>query len=211
MNSNDHTSIKKLRKKISVVEVVIILLLVLVWLATWYLITQSKQKHIDTMITLQENILSMTVNHYGTSAPGETLQISWPFENGYHLFIIRDNRVLYSSDNLIQKGAGLNEAFGKALNSQNLIKHMSVSNSGTDWIKRDSLSQQQWITWLASPETHEVFGILADETYLFNLSGFIRFRFIMMVCAGLASAVLLLFLIWALSWMRLSAIKGLRD
>jgi len=31
----------------------------------------------------------------------------------------------------------------------------------------------------------------------------------LLVCAGLASALLLLALIWALSWMRLSAVKGL--
>jgi len=210
MKSATSPSIKELRKKISMVEVIIILLLILVWLVVWFFITHEKQKHIDKMITLENSILHMAVDQYGDAVYDPALKISWPFQNELHLFIIKDASIVYSSqESILPKGTPVTDAFGKALNSQIFLGHMRISESGTDWIRHDNLTDRQWITWLASPEIGAIFGIQANETYLLKLSGFVHFRFVMMICAGLASAVLLLFLIWALSWIRLSSIKGL--
>ncbi len=86
---------------------------------------------------------------------------------------------------------------------------MRMGMAGTDWIKPDKISSRIWISWSASGNSDYMFGIASDEEDLLALTGYPDFRLLLLICAALASALLLLALVWALSWMRLSAVKGL--
>jgi hypothetical protein len=89
-----------------------------------------------------------------------------------------------------------------------VIPRIRTGQHGTNWIRLNKVSARLWLSWSAS-EDGSVFGIASDEEALLALTGFPDFKVMLLVCAALASALLLLGLIWALSWMRLSAVKGL--
>lgn len=197
-----------LAKKISRVEVVIVLILILVWLSVFVLMNIRQQEHVEKMTSLQEKILTLAADRL---KPGsETQDILWPFYDTFSYCIIEGNIIIASNlDRLEGKNMTLTEAFGDFLNSQEMLKQLRMNKGGTDWIRPDKISPRQWVSWSSDTGNSHIIALVSDEEALLALSGYQGYKFLLLICACLCSALLLLALIWALSWMRLSAVKGL--
>jgi hypothetical protein len=196
-----------LKKKISLTEIIILLLLIIVWGSMFWAMNAKKEKYVHTMVAFQEQVLTLAGQQVesGQVLTGE----NWPFRDIFRYFVVRDSRIISSNLPWINGGSlSLKEAFGGYINAEEVIPRIRMGTNGTNWIRRDKVSARLWMSWSAF-EDGSVFGIVSDEEALLGLTGFPDFKAMLLVCAVLASALLLLGLIWALSWMRLSAVKGL--
>ncbi|MGC9325816.1 MAG: hypothetical protein ACP5G0_13830 [Desulfomonilia bacterium] len=201
---------KELAKKISKVEILILLALILMWVMTYAWMNLKKGEHLETMFSLQGQVLSLAQENKGQDMSG--VSRSWPFSQTFPLLVISDRTIVRSSpDQLMSTPIPLEEAFGKYINADVLLRKMHASSQGSDWIKPDKISQKQWVTWMHAKNGEHTLALLCDEKALLQLSGYADYSFMLLVCAVLASGLLLLALIWALSWMRLSAVKGLLE
>lgn len=196
-----------LKKKISLAEIIILFLLVVVWVGMFMIVGARKESYISTMVTFQEQILSLAdrQENFQNLDPER-----WPFTGAFRFFLVMDSRVASSNLPWVEdSGASVEEAFGGFINSQEVLPRMRTGTDGTAWIRPDKVSPRIWVSWSASERGERIFGVASDEEELLALTGFPDFRLLMLICAALASALLLLSLIWALSWLRLSAVKGL--
>ena len=208
MKNHKNPEFRPLAKKIARVEVVIIVLLIAVWLSTYGLIAKQKQKFVDKIIVLQEEILSLAGQRI---KPGDDpAGFEWPFHNGFNYLII-ENFIISASSIDTPKGKNLtiNDAFGQYINGGQMLKGLRTKTKGSDWIRRDKISPKQWISWSAGTNGSYITAVVSDENAIFALSGFNSFKFLLIICACLCSALLLLALIWILSWLRISAVKTL--
>jgi hypothetical protein len=195
-----------LKKKISLAEITILLLLVVVWLGMFLIVGARKERYIEAMVSLQGQVLSLADRQAVLQDldPG-----TWPFPRVFRFFLVKDSRVVSSNLPWIESPEpSVEDAFGRFINSHEVLPRMRTGTSGTAWIRLNKVSPRIWISWSASDRGEWVFGVASDEEELLALTGFPDFRLTMLVCAALASALLLLSLIWVLSWLRLSAVKG---
>lgn len=201
--------IADLKKKISLTEIVILFLLVIVWGSMFWVMNAKREKYIHTMVAFQEQVLALA-GQRAESAREFTGNI-WPFQDTFRYFVVRDSRIVSTNLPGIEDGSlSLKEAFGGYINAEEVIPRIRAGMNGTNWIRHDKVSARLWVSsWSAFEGDDSVFGIVSDEEALLALTGYPDFRVMLLVCAVLASALLLLGLIWALSWMRLSAVKGL--
>ncbi|MBN2297698.1 MAG: hypothetical protein JXM72_03850 [Deltaproteobacteria bacterium] len=210
MKENTPPQYKSLARQISGVEIIIILILIIVWLSFFILMNTQQQKRVANMTRLQENILALAVDEL--TLKDNATEISWPFTETFSYFVLRDEVIVASNlDMLKETSLTLTEAFGDFFNADEMIKHLRMELRGTDWIRPDKISPRKWISWSSQPASPYVVAIISDEAGLMDMSGHLAFKRAALVCACLASALLLLALIWALSWMRLSAVKGLAE
>lgn len=196
-----------LKKKISLAEITILFLLVIVWVGMFMIVGARKESYISTMMTFQEQILSLAERQADLQ---DLDQERWPFTGTFRFFLVSDSRIVSSNLPWVEgSGASVEEAFGGFINSQEVLPRMRTGTDGTAWIRPDKISPRIWVSWSASDRGERIFGVASDEEELLALTGFPDFRLLMLICAAQASALLLLSLIWALSWLRLSAVKGL--
>jgi len=208
MKKNIPPEYKSLARKISGVEIIILLILIMVWISVYFLMNTQQSKHIGKMTLLQEDILALAFDEL--TPADKTTELSWPFTDTFSYFILENNIIIASNMDMLKgKDLTLKKVFGDSFNAETMIKHLQMESSGTDWVKLDKISPKKWISWRSKPESPYVVALLSDEDDLNNLSSHKDFRRAVMVCACLASALLLLALIWALSWLRLSAVAGL--
>jgi len=208
MKENIPPQYRSLAKQISGVEIVVILILIIVWVSYFFVMNAQQHKHVEMMTGLQENILVLGADELAMK--GDEAGISWPFPHTFSYCVFKDERIVASNlDMLEETDLTLTGAFGDFFNADEMIRHFRTEPIGTDWIRPDKLSPRRWISWSLQPDTGYVGAIISDEADLMALSGYQAFKRTALICAGLASALLLLALIWALSWMRLSAVKGL--
>lgn len=199
--------IADLKKKISLTEIIILLLLVIVWGSMFWAMNAKREKYIHTMVAFQEQVLTLASQQEENAR--ELTGKNWPFRDTFRYFVVRDSRIVSTNLPGIEDGSpSLKEAFGGYINAEEVIPRIRTGQNGTNWIRLNKVSARLWLSWSAS-EDGSVFGIASDEEALLALTGFPDFKVMLLVCAALASALLLLGLIWALSWMRLSAVKGL--
>lgn len=197
-----------LKKKISATEIIIISLLIIVWGGMFWAMNAKKEKYIHTMVAFQEQILVMAEER--AEGVEKISPESWPFQGPFRYFVVRDSRIVSSNHpGLEGEAASLDDAFGKFINSKEVLPRIRTGTDGTNWIRPDKVSPRLWLSWSSSGQGSSVLGIISNEDDLLALTGYPDFRLLLLICAGLASALLLLALIWALSWMRLSAVKGL--
>ncbi len=196
-----------LKKKISLTEIVILFLLVIVWGSMFWAMNAKREKYIHTMVAFQEQVLTLAGQR--AESDRELTGENWPFRDTFRYFVVRDSRIVSTNLPGIESGnPSLKEAFGGYINAEEMIPRIRTGTGGTNWIRHDKVTSRLWVSWSAF-EDGSVFGIVSDEEALLALTGFPDFKVMLLVCAVLASALLLLGLIWALSWMRLSAVKGL--
>lgn len=210
MKNNTPAQYKSLAKKIAHVEIVIILTLIFVWISAFYLMNVQKKQYIDKMTFIQEKVLALANDQL--TAGTATQDISWPFTDIFSYFVIENNTIIASNiDRLADKTLTMHEAFGKFGHASEMMKQMRFSTDGTDWIRLDKISPKKWISWSGDKEGPYIVAIMSDEDSLLDISGYQGYKLLLLVCACLFSALLLLALVWALSWMRLSAVKGLLE
>ncbi|HHO75555.1 MAG TPA: hypothetical protein ENN05_03880 [Deltaproteobacteria bacterium] len=208
MKKNIPPQYKSLARKISGAEIVIVLILVLVWLSFFVLTNVQRNTNIDKMTLLQENILALALDDL--TQQDHATGIAWPFTDTFSYLLIKDGDIIASNlDWLMEDDLTPGKAFGDFFNADEMIEHLETELRGTDWIRPDKISPRKWISWRSQPASPYVVALLSDENDLLDLSGHLAFKRAALVCTSLASALLLLALIWALSWMRLSAVKGL--
>ena len=208
MKENIPPQYRSLAKQISGVEIVIILILIIVWVSYFFLVNTLQHRRIETMTGLQENILALGADDLFPK--DVSAGISWPFPDTFSFCVLKDDNIVASNlDMLEEADLTLTRAFGDFFNADEMILHFRREPIGTDWVRPDKLSPRKWISWSLQPDTGYVSAIISDEADLMALSGYQVFKRTALICAVLASALLLLALIWALSWMRLSAVKGL--
>lgn len=208
MEKRSLLDIAGLKKRISLAEIIILLMLVMVWGGMFWAMNVKKEKYIHTMVAFQEQVLALAQDRLEGGM--EISPDSWPMRDPFQYFIVRDSRIVSSNHPGIEDGGmSLDDAFGRFINSQEIIPRIKTGTDGSNWIRSDKVTPRLWLSWSTSGRSSEVLGIISNEEDLLALTGYPDFRFMLLVCAGLASALLLLALIWALSWMRLSAVKGL--
>jgi hypothetical protein len=207
ISPNQH---KTLATKIAKVEIVIILILIFVWLSVFYLMNTKQKEYIGKMTSLQEKILLLTNE---TLTPYNTAEkISWPLKDVFSYLVIAENTIIDSDiDRLRGKNLTIKQAFGNFSHAQEMMKQLRLSKDGTDWIKLDKMAPKQWISWSTIPQSPYIVALISSEDNLMDISGYKGYRFMLLICACLVSALLLLFLIWALSWIRISAVKALME
>ncbi len=195
-----------LARKITRAEALVVMALILVWLLVWAVMVHQREVHVQRMLTLQEDILAL-------AAPSLTIQGKaanqrvWPLRAGIHYLFIQDDLITATSDQVL--AAQGQAALSRALHGEELLIHLRRTPQGSDWFRGDKLSPRQWVSW-RTDQQQTTLALVASEEVLLGLSGFSDFRLILLVCAGLASGLLLLALIWALSWLRISALAGLQ-
>ena len=210
MKNNTPEQYKSLAKKIAHVEIVILLILIFAWILVFYLMNVQKKHYIDKMTFIQEKVLVLANDQL--TAGTATQDISWPFTGIFSFFVIEDNSIIASNiDRLEDKTLTKQEAFGKFGHASEMMKQMRFNSGGTDWIRLDKLSPKKWISWSGDNEGPYIVAIMSDENSLLDISGYHGYKLLLLICACLFSALLLLALIWALSWMRLSAATGLLE
>ena len=205
MKNNTSTQFKSLVKKISRVEIVILLILIFQWISIFSLMHTQRLKHIEKMVSLQEKILTLANDQLesGITAP----DISWPFNDVFRYIIIEDTAIIASNiERLDGKNLSLKEAFGKFNHASEVMKQLHMDMDGSDWIRLDKLSPKEWLSWRIIKGSPYTIAIISDEDSLLSISGYRGYKFLLLICACLFSALLLLALIWALSWLRLSAV-----
>ncbi len=209
MKNNIPVQIQTLAKKISLVEIVILLILIFLWISIFYLMHTKRQEHVEKMVSLQEKILTLASNQLESGI--EASSISWPFNNIFGYVIIENTTIIASN---IQRLSGndlsIKEAFGTFMHASEMMKQLRMEKDGTDWIRLDKFSPKEWLSWRSIEGTPYTISILSDEDRLLGISGYPGYKFLLLICACLFSALLLLALIWALSWLRLSAAKELQ-
>ena len=208
MKNNTPEQFKSLAKSISQVEIVILLILIFLWISTFYLMHTQRIKHVMKMVSLQEKILTLANDQLvaGVTAPN----LSWPFQGVFSYMIIEDTEIITSNiERLGGKNLSIKEAFGTYMHASEVMKQLRMDRDGTDWIRLDKLSPRQWLSWRIIEGTPYIITIISDEDALLDIAGYHGYRLLLLICACLFSALLLLALIWALSWMRLSAVKEL--
>ena len=205
MKNNTSTQFKSLVKKISRVEIVILLILIFQWISIFSLMHTQRLKHIEKMVSLQEKILTLANDQLesGITAP----DISWPFNDVFGYIIIENTAIIASNiERLDGKNLSLKEAFGKFIHASEVMKQLRMDKDSSDWIRLDKLSPRQWLSWRIIEGSPYTIAIISDEDSLLSISGYQGYKFLLLICACLFSALLLLALIWALSWLRLSAV-----
>ena len=208
MKNNSPSQFKSLAKKISLVEIVILLTLILMWISTFYLMHTQRIKHVVKMVSLQEKILNLAQDQLRAGATAS--DISWPFNGVFAYMIIEDSEIIATDvEGLNGKNLSIKEAFGTYMNASEMMKQLRINSDGTDWIRLDKLSPKQWLSWRIMEGTPYTIAIISDEDALLDIAGYHGYRLLLLICACLFSALLLLALIWALSWLRLSAVKDL--
>ena len=80
-------------KKISRIEVSIIITLIIVWISTGIIISKSKKDYLSGIVQLQSRVLNLAKDYLGTGLNNnceeivlESLRKSWPFEDHFSLF-----------------------------------------------------------------------------------------------------------------------------
>ena len=208
MKNNTPAQFKSLAKKISTVEIVILLVLILLWISTFYLMHTQRIKHVVKMVSLQEKILNLAQDQLRAGATAS--DISWPFNGVFAYMIIEDSEIIATDvEGLNGKNLSIKEAFGTYMHASEVMKQLRMDRDGTDWIRLDKLSPKQWLSWRILEGTPYTIAIISDEDNLLEIAGYHGYRLLLLICACLFSALLLLALIWALSWLRLSAVKDL--
>ena len=197
-----------LKKKISLTEIIILFLLVIVWGSMFWAMNAKREKYIHTMVAFQEQVLALADQR--AESDREFTGKNWPFQDTFRYFVVRDSQIVSTNLPGIEGGnPSLQEAFGGYINAREVIPRVRTGTNGTNWIRHDKVTARLWVSWAASGSDGSALGIISDEEALLALTGYPDLRIMLLVCAVLASALLLLALIWALSWMRLSAVKGL--
>lgn len=208
MGKNNPAQYRSLAKKISKVELLLLFALIMMWVLTYAWMGVKRSEHLETMSSLQQQILLLAKDSIDPDT--HDLRQVWPLGRTFPLLILRGSLIVNGTmDEITRASQGFQEAFGNYLNADVLFTEMSRSTSGSTWIRADQISERQRVTWLHSREDGLTFVIVAHEKPLLALSGYTGYSFVLMLCAVLGSALLLMALIWALSWMRLSAVKGL--
>lgn len=198
----------QLTKKITHVEIVILLILIFVWIMTLYLMNVQKQHYIDRVISVQEKVLALAKGQLThITAPHD---IYWPLDGvSSYLVLTGDTIVASSIPHLPEKDSTMHEVFGKYDHASEMFKKLRFSSEGTDWIRLDKVTPRQWISW--GKEGLYTVVIMSDENTILGISGYQGYKLLLLICACLFSALLLLALIWALSWMRMSAVRDLLE
>ncbi len=197
-----------LKKKISLTEIIILFLLVIVWGSMFWAMNAKREKYIHTMVAFQEQVLTLAGQR--AESAREFTGKNWPFQDTLRYFVVRDSRIVSTNLPGIEGDSlSFKEVFGGYINAEEVIPRIRTGTNGTNWIRHDKVSARLWVSWSAFEGGDSVFGIVSDEEALLAITGYPDLRVMLLVCAVLASALLLLGLIWALSWMRLSAVKGL--
>ena len=210
MKNNTLTQYKSLARKIASVEIVIILTLIFVWILTFYLMNVQKQHYTDRLISIQEKVLSLADDQLRAGAA--TGDITWPFDGIFYYLVIQDNTIVASNiDRLAGKNLTMHEAFGTFGHAAEMMKQVRFNTDGSDWIRRDKVTPKEWISWSGDREGPYITSVMSEENSLLDISGYPGYKLLLLICACIFSALLLLALIWALSWMRLSAVKGLLE
>jgi hypothetical protein len=209
MKNNTPAQFKSLAKRISLAEIVILLLLIFLWISIFSLMHTQRLKQVKKMISLQEKILTLANDQLesGIAAPN----ISWPFNDVFGYIIIEDTTIIASNiERLGGKNLSIKEAFGTFTHASEVMKQLRMGKDGTDWIRLDKLSPKEWLSWRVIEGSPYTIAILSDEDRLLDISGYQGYKLLLLICACLFSALLLLALIWALSWLRLSAVIELQ-
>jgi len=137
--------------------------------------------------------------------------ISWPFNGVFAYMIIEGSEIVATDiESLNGKNFSIKDAFGTYMHSSEVMKQLRMDRDGTDWIRLDKLSPKQWLSWRIMEGTPYTIAIISDEDALLDIAGYHGYRLLLLICACLFSALLLLALIWALSWLRLSALRELQ-
>jgi hypothetical protein len=201
---------KTLATKIAKVEVAIIIILIFVWLSVFYLMNIKKKEYVERMTSFQEKILLLaneTLTPYNTA---ETT--SWPLKDVFSYLVIAEDTIIDSDIDRLRGGnLTVKQAFGNFGHAQEMMKQLRLSKDGTDWIKLDKMAPKQWLSWNTIPQSPYKIALISSEDHLMDISGYKGYSLMLLICACLVSALLLLFLIWALSWIRLSAVKALME
>lgn len=200
------------------VEVGTIIALLIIWLCVWAIMTKGQTNYLGKMQTLQDKILMLAKNSLSAQLSKtpekialERFKESWPFGEQFKFFIIKDGHLIASNSGKIKTyGTHVEQVFGTNLrdHTREMIEKLNKGTDGTHWFEWDSLSPPQWATWsvLKGKSKSFILGITSDKENMLRLSGFSRYRFMLMVCGGLSSALILLALIWAISWIRISSV-----
>jgi len=205
--SNINTT--ELSKKIRAAEICIIAILISMWLLVWALMTHTKNEYVHRIVQLQEQMLPLVESNMNTSVDNQST--GWPFTQAFNYIVIKDDIIVSTGiDDIKGQGLTLKEAFGQELNFEAVLNRINNSDNGSDWISKSKAAKKKWLSWSCNNPKGYIYILISQEEDLIRLSGFNGFSSMLMICAGLGSAILLLSLIWALSWLRLSAIKGLR-
>ncbi|MEA3223262.1 MAG: hypothetical protein U9P49_08895 [Thermodesulfobacteriota bacterium] len=200
------------------VELGTIIALLIIWLCVWAVITKGQTNYLGKMQTLQRDILMLAKNSLSAQLSRtpekialEDFKDSWPFEDQFKFFIIKDDHLIASnSDKINTYGTHIEQVFGTNLrdHTNEMIEKLNKGTDGAHWFEWDSLSPPQRATWSVLKSNSESFilGIISDKETMLRLSGFSGYRFMLMVCGGLSSALVFLALIWAISWIRISSV-----
>lgn len=208
-NSDIPIQFKSLARKISLAELVILLILIFMWISTFYLMHTQRQKHVEKMISLQEKILALSSDQLKTGMA--TRNIAWPFTDIFGYVIFEDTTIIASNiEWLAGNNLTIKEAFGKFIHAPEMMKQLRMDNNGTAWIRLNKLSPKEWMSWQIIEESPYTITIISNEDKLLGISGYHGHKLLLLICACLFSALLLLALIWALSWLRLSAVRELQ-
>jgi len=196
-------------KKISKIEIMVISALIILWLGTGLIIARTKAGYLKRMFILQDKLLQLEINSIKTDlllkTDGQVFKNNtWTLGNEFSLFVIKDKSVILSTIPYPHK---IEDIFNQScIHVKDMSKKMSEGKAGRDWFKWGNSSMPQWVSWsvIGTPKGNLVIGILSGEEGLLKLSGYTKYRFLLMVCSGVLSGLILLSLIWALSWIRIT-------
>ncbi|MCD6570552.1 MAG: hypothetical protein J7L53_07605 [Deltaproteobacteria bacterium] len=200
------------------VEVGAIIALLIMWLCVWAIMTKGQTNYLSKIQTHQKKILILAKNSLFTQLSQtpeeialEKFKDSWPFEDRFKFFIIKDGHLIASNSDKINTDEACIEKIFRAGDTHHTSEIIGVLNKDTDgahWFEWDRISPPQWATWsvIKDGEGSFVLGIISDKKTMLRSFGFSRYRFMLMVCGGLFSALILLALIWARSWIRISSL-----
>ncbi|HDM32787.1 MAG TPA: hypothetical protein ENG28_03325 [Deltaproteobacteria bacterium] len=198
-------------KKISRIEVSIIITLIIVWISTGIIISKSKKDYLSGIVQLQSRVLNLAKDYLGTGLKHnceeivlESLRKSWPFGDHFSLFVISGRSfvltTLVTTRHSSPKASELTQGILDII-----LKKTHEEKNGEAWIGQDKNSGFL-ATWSEVRGSGKglVIGIVSSEDNLLRLSGYYRYRFMLMVCATILSVLILFLLVWSLSWIRIT-------
>ncbi len=210
-------------RKISIIEIIIVVILVIVWISSGIIIFISKKDHLLAMASLQEKILEIPENYLNASLNTgheesvlKMLEKSWPPDNPFKLFIAREGSIIFATPTFTKQAGNKERRMPRISNEllNILSSRVLKEKRGEAWIGRDKNSGFL-ATWSVAGGHGKgiIIGILSSEDTLLSISGYYEYRLLIMVCAGILSVLILFLLIWSLSWIRITYLysKALQD
>ncbi|MEA2101403.1 MAG: hypothetical protein U9P80_02365 [Thermodesulfobacteriota bacterium] len=161
--------------------------------------TSTKDGHLKEMTLMQERLSGLA-----EMWTGQNTDQKWPFCSSFDYFVITGDTITASSTPDLRVNTKTGKAFGVFDHSEGMIGLMHSGQSGTGWIRKGVVKDRYSLAWHAY--NGHITGIISPEETLLEISGYHLFKVMLMLSAFLASALLLLFLIWALSWLRITAV-----